>query len=131
MSGIDLLLEEDQEFIRRKGWNVDVVKQQNHEIHVIIRSFQLSSKFTPQQADILIRLLPGYPDTALDMFWTTPEILLTETNQKPRNTEVMEVVPGYSTPMQRWSRHMGVWRPGGQDNLESFYAAAIHKELIM
>jgi hypothetical protein len=131
MSGVELLLEEDKAFIQRKGWNVDVVRQENHEIHVIIRNFQLSPKFTPQQVDVLIRLLPGYPDTALDMFWTTPEVLLTGINQKPRNTEVVEVVPGHSAPMQRWSRHMGVWRPGGQDNLESFYAAAMHKELKM
>lgn len=123
---LDLLLEEDKAFLLRKGWTVEVTKADNQEIYIIIRNFPLSSRYSPRQTDVLIRILPGYPDSPLDMFWTKPDVLLAENNQKPNQADSYETF--FGEQWQRWSRHLNGWR-GGIDCLESFYAAALHKEL--
>lgn len=107
---------EDKEFLDRMGWKYEI--QQNGTIYVIIRDMPFSARYTPRIADFLFMVLPGYPATKLDMFWTRPDVLLAA-GGKPPSTEVTEQHLGLS--WQRWSRHLEEWRPG-IDGFETFFA---------
>ncbi len=77
-------------------------------------------------ADLLIRLMPGYPDVAPDMWWFAPELRLAS-GGAVEATGPIETYLGRQ--WQRWSRHFqgGQWR-SGIDGLES-YIALINGEL--
>lgn len=124
-----MLRQEDKDFLQRKGWEWEtkvVVRTDNiKETHLIVHKFKFTDKYSPQSVDMLIRFLPGYPEVGLDMFWTNPVVVLKSTGLKPDKADVMEVHDNQS--WQRWSRHLGSWRPE-VDNLESFFAS-IWKEL--
>lgn len=122
-----MLLEEDKGFLVQKGFDVDVARDEQGVLNVVIHNFKLSPKYTPQHTELLIRLLPGYPDVGIDMFWTKPDITFTDNNQKPPATEIHENHIG--SEWQRWSRHPG-WR-AGIDCMETFFFGAIFKELVM
>lgn len=95
-------------------------------ISIVIRSFPLPSGFTIAAADLLLRLSPGYPDVAPDMWWFEPAVRRTD-GQDIAATQSQEVYLGRT--WQRWSRHFkpGQWR-SGIDSLES-YLALVRKEL--
>ena len=131
MIGLEHLLEDDKAFLERKGWDTEVKKitvNNSQEIQIVIHKFLLPSKYSPSEVDLLVRQLPGYPEAGMDMFWTKPDVILTENNQKPQATEVHEKFTEFGDEdWQRWSRHMNGWR-SGTDNLETFFAA-IQNEL--
>jgi Prokaryotic E2 family E len=89
-------------------------------ICVVFPRWQLPVGLNMGHADVLLRLSPGYPDIAPDMWWTDPEIRRADGVPIP-GTEVREQVLGRS--WQRWSRHFqpGQWQ-SGVDGLESFIA---------
>lgn len=87
---------------------------------VVLRDFPLPDGLRPARSDLLLRLAPGYPDIAPDMWWFDPPILRPDGFPIPQ-TQVYE--PYLGRTWQRWSRHFdaGQWRPG-VDSLESFLA---------
>lgn len=93
---------------------------------VVFPGFSLPIGYDVQQADLLLRLSPGFPDVPPDMWWFNPAIRLTS-GQFAQATEVTEHHIGRS--WQRWSRHFnaGQWK-SGIDSIESFLAL-IRKEL--
>lgn len=95
-------------------------------ICVVLPAFQLPAGFTVESADLLLRLPPGYPDVAPDMWWFAPAVLRADARAIPA-TEHHEAYLGRT--WQRWSRHLnpGQWR-SGIDSLES-YLAIVRKEL--
>lgn len=113
-----MLRPEDKEFLDRMGWKYEIVNE-NGTIYVIIRDMPFSARYTPRIADVFFMVLPGYPVTKLDMFWSRPDVLLSAGGVKPPNTESTEQHLGL--PWQRWSRHLEDWRPG-IDGFESFFA---------
>lgn len=106
------------------------------EFHVVFKGYQFpDGLYTPVTADLLVRLLPGYPNASPDMFWTTPVVRKAD-GAMPQNSEHMEVPApeGYKTvyndvAWQRWSRHPvpGHWRKD-IDGLRS-YMGSIKMEL--
>jgi Prokaryotic E2 family E len=95
-------------------------------ICVVMRGFPLPNGFNRGTSDLLLRLSPGYPDVAPDMWWFDPPVALANGKIIPA-TEVRESYLGRT--WQRWSRHFaaGQWR-SGVDTLETFLAL-IHREL--
>lgn len=95
-------------------------------ICVILPAFPLPGGFTVASADLLLRLSPGYPDVAPDMWWFSPAVLRAD-GCPIAATEHQEMYLGHT--WQRWSRHLnpGQWR-SGIDSLES-YLALVRKEL--
>lgn len=93
---------------------------------VLLPAFQLPSGYDRTQADLLLRMNPGYPDVAPDMWWFDPAVLRVDGKVIPA-TEIRETHLGRS--WQRWSRHFaaGQWR-SGVDGLQSFLAL-VRKEL--
>ena len=134
----DLLPEQDVDFLLDKGWPEKIaVSRVGPEIHVAFRPYVFpEGRYAPQAADLLVRLIPPYPNENPDMFWTLPVVLLPN-GQRPVQTEVMQIPSptgfeaAYSgTQWQRWSRHFGdtaLWRPG-VDGLRT-YMTSIRLEL--
>src|SRR5436853_2374502 len=114
MSGNHLLPEDDIQHLTSKQLKYEL-RQNSGEIFVFIHEYCLPSCYTPACCTLLIRLLPGYPNTNPDMFWTTPGIRLAS-GAAPAAAEVVEVYEGVQ--WQRWSRHSPQWRPG-VDNLQT------------
>ncbi len=87
---------------------------------VVFPSWPLPSGYDCASSDLLVRLMPGYPDVAPDMWWFDPGIRLASGGVVPA-TEYME--PYLGRQWQRWSRHFqpGQWK-SGIDGLESFLA---------
>ena len=87
---------------------------------VVLHQWQLPSGFDRDISDLLVRLSPGYPDVAPDMWWFSPSIHLKNGQTLPA-TDVVETYLGRT--WQRWSRHFnnGQWQ-SGIDGLESFLA---------
>ena len=121
----DVLLEQDAAFLVEKEYAYELFPE-GGQLHVVIKDFQLPSQhYSPNKADLLIKIPSGYPNTPLDMFWTNPEIKLTN-GQIPEKTESREEHRGKT--WQRWSRHyVTPWRPG-IDSLKNFMQS-IHIEL--
>lgn len=95
-------------------------------ICVVIPSVPLPTGFTHANADLLLRLSPGYPDVQPDMWWFCPAVRRAD-GRPITATDSQENYLGRT--WQRWSRHLnpGQWR-SGIDSLES-YLALVRKEL--
>ena len=79
-------------------------------VFVVISSYELPVGFAPNRVDLLVKLPPGFPDAAPDMFWVHPGV------RGPNG-----VVPKATSPerllgkeWQRFSWHLapGAWKPG-------------------
>ena len=106
------------------------VYEVGNEVHLLLPAFSFPVAYNPPIADLLIRLLAGYPDVKPDMFWTKPDVKLAS-GAWPAASEVHEL-PGSAAARlklyknvswQRWSRHITAvdWRPG--QGLRSFIGA--------
>jgi hypothetical protein len=95
-------------------------------ICVVIPAFPLPPGLSVGAADLLLRLVPGYPDVPPDMWWFSPAIYGPNRAIIPA-TQAMEIHLGRQ--WQRWSRHLlpGQWR-SGIDSLES-YVSLVRREL--
>jgi hypothetical protein len=80
---------------------------------MILDSFALPVEFRPRNIRLLVKIPPGFPDAAPDMFWVQPPVCLPG-GVAPNGTS-MEVV--LAEPWQRFSWHLqpGAWQPGISD----------------
>lgn len=115
----------DQDFLRVRAPS-SAVSLEKSMICVVIPSFSLPAGFTADFADLLLRLPPGYPDVAPDMWWFAPAVRRKDGREIPATQSVESYL---GREWQRWSRHLspGQWRPG-VDSIES-YLALVRKEL--
>lgn len=113
-----LLQEQDEKFLAEKGYVYSLTTEEN-SLFLVISNFPFPQEFYElDQSDIYIKILPGYPITNLDMFWTNPEVKL-KNGQLPAGT-ISAQEEHFGKKWQRWSRHYtNPWRPG-VDNLRSF-----------
>lgn len=97
-------------------------------ICVLIPEWKVPAGYQQDRTDLLLRLSPGYPDVAPDMWWCSPGLVLSN-GGAPEATQVTEQYLGRA--WQRWSRHFlqpGQWR-SGVDSLESYFVK-IKAEMI-
>lgn len=119
-----LIPESDRDFLDEKGYAF-VVSRADEATHLIISDFDLPDAYTPRTADLLIILPAGYPNAALDMFWTCPDVKLVN-GAWPKQCEHHQTYGRRN--WQRWSRHFQQpWR-SGVDNIRTF-VAAVRREL--
>lgn len=120
----ELLPEADRDFLVAAGYE-HTIERVGEQTHIVIKSFPLP-RYKPQNADLLIIVPNGYPNSKLDMFWTFPDVSL-PSGQVPHKADVHEQHGGRN--WQRWSRHIadGQWR-AGVDNLRS-YITTVKTEL--
>jgi len=105
---------------------VHEIASESGMICVVLPQWPLPSGLDRSAADLLLRLSPGYPDVAPDMWWFSPAVHLANGTPLPA-TSVVETYLGRQ--WQRWSRHFtnGQWQ-SGVDGLAS-YLALIRQDL--
>jgi hypothetical protein len=115
----------DIAYLAERGIKYSVTLESNMTC-VVFEGYQLPPGYDPPRSDLLLRLSPGYPDVAPDMWWFGPAARLANGTAIPQ-TDSVEHYLGRS--WQRWSRHFsaGQWK-SGIDSLESFLAL-IREEL--
>jgi hypothetical protein len=113
-----LIPEEDIEFLDEKGFDYELIQVEG-AVHLILHHFPFQ-RYVPQEADMLIRLPAGYPQTAVDMFYTIPDLKL-PSGVFPDRCDQHPAFEGKS--WQQWSRH-STWRVG-IDSLRTFLSAVI------
>jgi len=120
------LPERDREFLEDK-FPAHAVVEHGAELLVILPAFDFPAAYLPRQADLMIVIPAGYPNAALDMFWTFPDVMLAN-GSWPNACQHHAAYANKS--WQRWSRHFFTERPWrtGVDNLRTFIAT-IRKEL--
>lgn len=117
------LPESDIEFLDEKEYQYRLVPNEKG-VYLIISNFPFPEVYAPREADLLINIIAGYPNTPVDMFYTNPTIKLVNSGF-PNRAAVFQNFDGIV--WQQWSRHYD-WRPG-IDNLRTFISS-INNELI-
>lgn len=111
-----MLSEQDEKFLASLGHRHEVTAD-GQMIAVVIYGYELPEGYAPRQVDLLLRLAPGFPDAAPDMFWTEPIVLYTDGSEPPATSDRLQFS---GRIWQRWSRHLAQsWRPG-IDNLQTY-----------
>ncbi len=79
-------------------------------VFVVISDYELPAGFTPNRVNLLVKLPPGFPDAAPDMFWVHPEVRAPN-GAVPKATSPE---PLLGKNWQRFSWHLvpGAWKPG-------------------
>ena len=113
------LPQSDVAYFNERGVAHEVVTESGM-ICVVMAQWPLPSGLDRDVVDLLVRLSPGYPDVAPDMWWFCPAVHLADGKALPA-TQVVETHLGRQ--WQRWSRHFtnGQWQ-SGVDGLESYFA---------
>lgn len=119
LRGQGMLPYEDRECLEAQRLQYIAVLE-DRMICLVLRDYPLPDGLRPARSDLLLRLSPGYPDVAPEMWWFDPPIRRPD-GQPIAQTDVTEHYLGRT--WQRWSRHFdaGQWRPG-VDSLQSFLA---------
>jgi hypothetical protein len=79
-------------------------------VFVVISNYELPAGFAPNRVDLLVKLPPGFPDAAPDMFWIHPEVRAPN-GAVPKATSSEHLL---GKNWQRFSWHLapGAWKPG-------------------
>ena len=98
-------------------------------ILLVISDYLLPAGFTPNRVQLLMKLPPGFPDAAPDMFWVRPAVR-TADGCLPRSTCNERLL---GKEWQRFSWHLapGAWTPGVsslRDFLRCVAARLLRKE---
>ena len=119
------LPEVDIVFLNERGIAHEIVVESGMTC-IVIPQWPLPEGFDRAEADLLVRLRPGYPDVPPDMWWFNPSVRKANGQTLPA-TDVTEHYLGRI--WQRWSRHFSgpQWK-SGVDCLES-YLALIRQDL--
>lgn len=112
----------DEEALADLGYAYEVVADGGF-LALVVKDVAMPTGIDPATSSILVRLPPGFPDAAPDMFWLDP----------PVKGPTGQVIPGTESTQafldrtwQRWSRHIQhQWRPG-VDSLATYLAYVRH-----
>jgi hypothetical protein len=79
-------------------------------VFVVISNYELPAGFVPNRVDLLVKLPPGFPDSAPDMFWVHPDVRAPN-GAIPKATSPERLL---GKNWQRFSWHLaaGAWKPG-------------------
>jgi len=112
------LLEEDEEFLKTKGVEWEVIPD-GAGACIVIKDFAINAaKYDREKVQLMVCIPLGYNNAKLDNFYVDPPLRLRGTNGYPPQAEVMESHAGRE--WQRFSRHFPAWR-AGIDTLSSFW----------
>jgi hypothetical protein len=77
---------------------------------LVIADYAVPAGFAPNRVQLLLKLPPGFPDAAPDMFWVHPPVR-TPNGSLPRSTSSEHLL---GKDWQRFSWHLaaGAWKPG-------------------
>src|SRR4051794_31989189 len=72
----------DVAYLRDCGQRYDVLADGGF-VCLVLREYELPPGYTPATTDVLIRVPPGFPDAAPDMWWCSPPVRLAATGEYP------------------------------------------------
>ncbi len=77
---------------------------------LVVSDYALPTGYVPNRVELLVKLPPGFPDSAPDMFWVNPPVRTTS-GTLPRATSTERLL---DMDWQRFSWHLatGAWKPG-------------------
>ncbi len=119
------LLEEDEAYLKEKGYNYQLVADGDMGCLVISGYILASGKYDRDAVDLLICIPKGYNDAKLDMYYVDPPLRLRASGQYPHKADHFE--DHAKRKWQRFSRHLPQWR-AGIDTLQNFLPF-VHREL--
>lgn len=113
-----MLLEDDEQYLKDKGYVYDCRQGDTGQVYVIIKDYPIPPGYTRDKVDLMVIIPAGYPISPMDMFWVNPEIRYVQNSLYPKNADIFEDHIGIR--WQRFSRHYIThpWRPG-VDSLSS------------
>lgn len=122
-----MLPNEDRVFLAQR-FPESVTSSEGGMLCVVLPDYSLPTGLAPNQATLLLRLSPNYPDVPPDMWWFDPALRRCDGGTIP-NADVTEQYLGRL--WQRWSRHLDAhqWRPGA-DSIRT-YLAILHGNLAL
>jgi hypothetical protein len=118
-----LLPSADQRYLEEKELVCEEIPDEGM-VHVVIRDFRMPAGYVPDTTDLLIKLPPGYPAAAPDMYWMKPAVRYANGAYPPAADQFMDI---RGESWQRFSRHLQAspWRPG-VDGLASYLLLIRH-----
>lgn len=99
---------ERDEFAEIQGCTADL--QADGWTWLTFADFRLNDAFKPECATLLIKLPPGFPDAAPDMFWLHPPVS-TAAGGVPQGASMAEML-GKTWQQFSWHLAAGAWVPG-------------------
>lgn len=118
MQAVDLLRQHAEELQRVTGLSVEVVAE-GPRVCVMVRQVPLpAGRFNVAVTDLLLLADQQYPLSAMDMFWTEPEVVRAN-GSVPRSADAIEQHLGRSWRRFSWHRN-GIWNPNGNPLLDHF-----------
>jgi Prokaryotic E2 family E len=109
--GFGANLNADLEVLRSRYGVVECLDE-GTRVLVIIRNLPLPPHWNRNSTDVLVQTPQGYPMAAMDMFWVTPGLRLSD-GRIPQSGDQVETFAGCA--WQRFSWHYGPgngWNPG-------------------
>jgi hypothetical protein len=119
------LLEEDEAYLKEKGYDYRLAADEEMGCLVITGYALAPGKYDRDTVDLLICIPKGYNDAKLDNYYVDPPVRLKASGQYPQNADYFEDHAGRK--WQRFSRHLPQWR-AGIDTLRNFLPF-VHREL--
>lgn len=88
----------------------ECLPQPNGWTFLRVLGFKVPNGYTQDKVSLLLKIPPGFPDAAPDMFWVTPH-LKTASGAVPQGTS-HEAILGEQWQRFSWHLRPGAWRPG-------------------
>ena len=112
------LPQSDLDWLAETGLRYELVVEKN-VLRVVLYGFPVPPGYIHSEADVNVRINPGYPDTQIDMVYVHPSLV--RADGRSIGALSQEIFDNKS--WQRWSRHRtpaNPWRPG-IDNLSTHF----------
>jgi hypothetical protein len=77
---------------------------------LVVEDYPIPDGYSASSARLLVKLPPGFPDAAPDMFWLSPAVL-TAAGASPQGA-TSEVLLGQEWQRFSWHLRQGAWQPG-------------------
>lgn len=85
------------------------ISEEPPRFYVLISDLELPPCYEPRTTTLMMMADYQYPMSALDMFWTDPDVRRADNGSFPQNADSIE--QHISRSWQRWSWHYGGWDP--------------------
>jgi len=111
------VLAEDLDRLLESGFETELLRE-GDQVGVVVRAVPLpEGRWSQESTDVMLMTTVLYPQSAMDMFWTPPELYLASGGEPTASNLEMH----FARAWRRFSWHRNTdWRPGRDDLLSHF-----------
>lgn len=111
------VLAEDVDRLAEAGFETELLRD-GDQVGVVVRAVPLpEGRWSQESTDVMLITTVLYPQSAMDMFWTPPELYLASGGEPTASNLEMH----FGRAWRRFSWHRNTdWRPGRDDLLSHF-----------